>query len=140
VAGLRHFAALGRTLPRERFLAAVRAEFDVYEATLAPDFLVTSYYAPRIDGARAATARFTQPLYAAPPATDVQRFTRAQIDSGRALAGRGLELCWVDPVDAFVLQTEGAGEVALDDGSTLALNYAANNGLPYGKPAASWRA
>src|SRR5262249_13898388 len=47
------------------------------------------------------------------------------------LAGRGLELCWVDPFDAFVLQTEGSGVIALDDGTRLALDHAGTNHQPH---------
>jgi membrane-bound lytic murein transglycosylase A len=127
VVALRQFVALGRTLPAPAFLRAVA---DRFELVAAPPVLVTAYYEPLVDGARAPSARFSQPLYALPP-EPARAATRAQIDSGGALAGRGLELCWVDPFDAFVLQTEGSGAVRLDDGTRLALDYAGNNGQPH---------
>jgi membrane-bound lytic murein transglycosylase A len=130
VAGLRRFAALAHAAASTRdFTAAVAREFDFYEVRIADDVLVTAYYEPLVDGARARTSRFTQALYRAPPELERGKpyFTRAEIDSGHALDGRGLELCWVDPFDAFVLQTEGSGVIALDDGARLPLDHAATN-------------
>ncbi|MDI1342797.1 MAG: MltA domain-containing protein, partial [Pseudolabrys sp.] len=49
-----------------------------------------------------------------------------------ALAGKGLEICWVkNPVDAFFAQIQGSTRVKLDDGELLRLNYIASNGKPY---------
>jgi membrane-bound lytic murein transglycosylase A len=57
--------------------------------------------------------------------------TRAEIEDG-ALAGRGLELLWVDdPVDAFFLQIQGSGRVRLSGGSTVRVGYDGQNGHPY---------
>ena len=51
---------------------------------------------------------------------------------GGALAGRGLELAWVDdPADAFFLQVQGSGRVKLEDGRVLRLGYAGWNGHAY---------
>jgi membrane-bound lytic murein transglycosylase A len=119
------------------------ADFLARRATVveyaAPDepLLVTSYYEPIVDGALRPTARFSQPLYRAPdglgPADPT--LTRAAIDRrpGGALDGRGLELAWVDPIDAFVLHTEGSGVVRLvdDGGRLLALDFAASNHHPH---------
>jgi membrane-bound lytic murein transglycosylase A len=56
---------------------------------------------------------------------------RAAIESG-ALRGRGLEMLWVDdPVDAFFLQIQGSGRVMLEDGTSLRIGYAGQNGHPY---------
>lgn len=57
--------------------------------------------------------------------------TRAEIDTG-ALAGRSLELVWVDSaVDAFFLHIQGSGRVRLKDGGARRIAYAASNGQPY---------
>ena len=132
LADLRHFVALGRAAATPAaFHAAIKREFVFFASP--DDLLVTSYFEPVLDGARAPSARFSQPLYG-PPAEATARqptFTRAQIDREQALAGRGLELCWVDPFDAFVLQTEGSGTVAFSDGKLLPLDYAGNNGQPH---------
>jgi membrane-bound lytic murein transglycosylase A len=61
----------------------------------------------------------------------VPYYSRRDIDSG-ALAGRGLELLWVDdPIDKFFLQVQGSGQVRLNDGSLIRVGYAGQNGQPY---------
>ncbi|MGH6913128.1 MAG: murein transglycosylase A, partial [Geminicoccales bacterium] len=61
----------------------------------------------------------------------VPYYARAEIDDG-ALAGRGLELVWVDdPIDKFFLQIQGSGQVRLDDGRLVRIGYAGQNGQPY---------
>lgn len=56
----------------------------------------------------------------------------------RAIAGgklkndTDLHLIWVDdPVEAFFLQIQGSGRVLLDDGRTVRVGYAGQNGHPY---------
>jgi membrane-bound lytic murein transglycosylase A len=61
----------------------------------------------------------------------VPYYTRSEIDEGRALARRGLELCWLDPIEAFFLQVQGSGTVTLDDGSRIRVGYADQNGHPF---------
>jgi len=120
------------------------------------DGLFTGYYEPTLAGARRAGGGFTVPIYAPPPdlvTADLGRFrddleglriggrlvartlvpyaTRAEIADG-ALAGRGLELVWVDDaVDAFFLHIQGSGRVTLRDGSVLRIGFAGSNGHPY---------
>lgn len=56
---------------------------------------------------------------------------RRAIDAG-ALAGRGLELLWVDdPVAAFFLHIQGSGRVTLEEGGAVRVGYDAQNGWPY---------
>lgn len=56
---------------------------------------------------------------------------RRAIDAG-ALAGRGLELLWLDdPVAAFFLHIQGSGRVTLDDGTVARVGYDGQNGWPY---------
>lgn len=121
-----------------------------------PVGLFTGYYEPTLDGSRRRSERFRVPLYVRPPelvTVDLGEFRdelegrrlagrvegrklvpfhdRAAIDAGR-LAGRGLELLWVDdPVDAFFLHIQGSGRIELDDGNHLRVGYAAQNGHPY---------
>lgn len=89
---------------------------------------LTGYYEPELHGAPQPEAAFPTPLHARPP-TPVAA-SRAQIQDG-ALAGRGLELVWVDPVDAFFLHIQGSGRVIMPDGRVLRLGYAGANGHPY---------
>jgi membrane-bound lytic murein transglycosylase A len=121
-----------------------------------PPGLLTSYYEPILDGARSPSARFSAPLYRRPPdlvtliddalrgaAGDRQTHarqtpsglvpypTRAEIDAG-ALEGRGLAFAYlVDPVEAFLLQVQGSGQIRLADGGTMRVAYDGKNGHPY---------
>ncbi len=58
-------------------------------------------------------------------------YDREEIDSKQSLKGRKLEICYVNPVDAFVLQIQGSGTVLLENGKELKVGYASQNGHPY---------
>lgn len=161
VAALNRFLEIGRAeMDPARFREAVANGFDFYEVYGDKDWgdvFITSYYEPLLQGSPVRTDRFTQPLYAAPedilevdlslfdPKFSGERkyrarlegkklvpyFSREDIDSKQALAKRKLEVCWVDPVDAFFLQIQGSGTVELPDGTRMRLNYAEKNGHPY---------
>lgn len=120
------------------------------------DGLVTGYYEPLLNGSRTVTKRYPHPVYAAPddlitvdlgsvyPELKNMRlrgrvqgnklvpyYTRAEIDAGNpSLKGR--ELLWVDDaVELFFLQIQGSGRVKLDNGDTVRIGYADQNGHPY---------
>ncbi len=58
--------------------------------------------------------------------------THEQIINGGLPAAQDKPLVWVDSaVDAFFLQIQGSGIVALDDGSIMRVGYAGQNGHPY---------
>ena len=141
-----------------RARAFFEAHFTAYEARNNADAegLFTGYYEPELRGAERPGARYTVPLYRRPhdlvsadlglfrPTLAGERIagrvsegalrpyaSRAEIDAG-ALAGRGLELAWVDdPVDAFFLHIQGSGLIAFEDGSTRRIAHAAGNGHAY---------
>ena len=118
--------------------------------------LFTGYYEPTLHGSRVEGGAFTVPLYLRPPelvSVDLGRFRadlkgkriagkvedgalvpyfdRKAIDEG-ALAGRDLELVWVDdPVDAFFLEIQGSGRIVLTDGGEIRVGYAGQNGYVY---------
>ncbi len=118
--------------------------------------LLTGYYEPLLHGSLRRTGRFTVPLYLRPPElvdVDLGSFRddlrgrrlagvvrggrlvpfadRAAVEQG-ALAGRDLELVWVDDaIDAFFLHIQGSGRVELSDGTHLRVGYAAQNGHAY---------
>jgi membrane-bound lytic murein transglycosylase A len=118
--------------------------------------LFTGYYEPLLRGARAPDAAYRYPLYRRPGdlvSVDLGQFDpelegrriggrvekgklvpyadRAAIDRG-ALAGRELELLWVDdPVDRFFLEIQGSGQVRLPSGETVRVGFADQNGRPY---------
>lgn len=96
--------------------------------------LFTGYFEPELRGSRQKTDVFNVPLYAMPPEmpTGTLWHSRAEIEEQQLLEGRGLELAWVeDPVDAFFLQIQGSGRIALDNGSKLRLGFAGKNGHDY---------
>ena len=118
--------------------------------------IFTGYYEPELRGSRRKHGRYSVPLYARPDdlvMVNLGRFrkdlggrriagrvvngqlrpfeTRAEIEDG-ALAGKDLELLWVDDaIDAFFLHIQGSGRVALDDGAVERMGYAGQNGHPY---------
>jgi membrane-bound lytic murein transglycosylase A len=102
----------------------------------ATDGFFTGYYETEVEGSRFPSDTYRVPLYRIPAkfagrSKVFPQFDRTQIEDG-ALAGRGLEICWVkDPIDAFFAQIQGSTRVRLDTGGLLRLNYIASNGLPY---------
>jgi membrane-bound lytic murein transglycosylase A len=63
--------------------------------------------------------------------TCVLYYTRPEIEDG-ALAGKGLELAWAkDPVELFFAEIQGSALVRFDDGSTMQIGYAGQNGRDY---------
>jgi peptidoglycan lytic transglycosylase A len=98
------------------------------------DPLFTAYYEPEIRGSRVRTARFNIPVYRKPPelVSGTLWYTREEIEAGGALAGRGLEIAWVeDPVELQFLQIQGSGRIRLPDGSAIRLGYGGSNGHRY---------
>jgi len=94
--------------------------------------LFTGYFEIELNGSRHRHGRYQTPIYRRPPDLGSgPRYSRAEIEDG-ALAGRGLELLWVDdPIDAFFLQIQGSGRVRLEDGREIRVGYDGQNGLPY---------
>jgi membrane-bound lytic murein transglycosylase A len=97
-----------------------------------PEGLFTGYFEVELNGSRQHQGRYQTPIYRRPPELGSgPRYSRAEIEDG-ALAGRGLELLWVDdPIDAFFLEIQGSGRVRLEDGSAVRVGYDGKNGLPY---------
>jgi len=122
----------------------------------AGDGLFTGYFEPELRGSRQQDDLYRYPLWTRPPdmvSVDLGTFDEAlngkrligQVDGGRlvpyhtrgaidggALAGRGLELLWLDdPVDVFLLHVQGSGQVVLPDGGVVRVGFAAHNGHGY---------
>ncbi len=96
--------------------------------------LFTGYFEPELAGAKRRSSKYRFPIYAMPPElTEGQLwYTRAAIENQQLLAGRGLEIAWVDnPVDVFFLQVQGSGRIRLEDGSTIRVGYGGSNGHTY---------
>lgn len=161
VAGWRAACAAASGVPRGN-PAAARAFFETRFQPFAirnnddPTGLFTGYYEPLLHGSRKRGGRYTIPLYIRPPeliTVDLGEFRedlkgrriagrvedgalvpfpdRTEIEEG-TLAGRDLELVWVDnAIDAFFLQIQGSGRVRLAEGGEMRVGYAAENGHPY---------
>ena len=131
-----------------------------------PEGLITGYYQPLLNGSRQRSEKYRYPLYRRPDSLlkidldelfpelkgkrvrgrlegqkVVPYYDRAQID-GEAQPLKGNELLWLDdPWASFFLQIQGSGKVRLDDGTTVGVNYADQNGHPYvsiGRKLAEW--
>ncbi|WP_375229444.1 murein transglycosylase A [Roseobacter sp. S98] len=98
------------------------------------DGLFTGYFEPELSGSRYPTGTYRYPVYAMPPeARDVdQWYSRRELLETDKLAGRGLEIAWVDdPVELFFLQIQGSGRITLPDGGKVRVGYGGANGHPY---------
>ena len=109
----------------------------------------TGYYEPEVAASRAPQPGYV-PIYKVPSdlvrctqpdgtpgrrvdetGTCVLYYTRADIEDG-ALAGKGLEIAWAkDPVDLFFAEIQGSALLRFDDGSTMQIGYAGQNGRDY---------
>jgi membrane-bound lytic murein transglycosylase A len=96
--------------------------------------LFTGYFEPVLNGSRQRGGKFQTAIYAPPKfARDENGHwpSRAQIVAG-ALAGQGLEIAWVDdPVAAHYLHIQGSGRITFQDGTSIRVGYAAENGYPF---------
>lgn len=118
--------------------------------------LITGYYEPLLHGSRQPSPRYRYPVYSVPDdllvidlaplypelkglrlrgrlegRRVVPYYDRAAIERGDA-AVRGREIAWVDDsVELFFLQIQGSGRIRFEDGTTLHVGYAEQNGFPY---------
>jgi len=105
--------------------------------------LFTAYYEPELNGSRVRGGPYRHPLYARPDDLEngVPYFDRTAIDAD-ALAGRGLEIFWLDdPVASFFLHIQGSGRIRLPDGSIARVGFAGKNNRSYkaiGKTLVEW--
>ncbi|MBR0671038.1 murein transglycosylase A [Neoroseomonas soli] len=136
----------------ERHLAVRQFLEQHFEPFAAGTGIMTGYYEPILRGSTTPDETFRTPLLARPPELVEQPvngnplrrrygmmvdgriepfFDRAAIDTG-VLAGRGLELVWVDDAaDAFFLHIQGSGRVVLPGGEVLRMGFAGHNGRAY---------
>ncbi|MFZ5483058.1 MAG: murein transglycosylase A [Pseudomonadota bacterium] len=146
-----HDDAVLRTYFQTHFLP-----YRVIPAEPAPDGLITGYYEPLLRGSRVPSERYRFPLRAPPedllsidlgpvyPELKTLRlrgrldgnrvvpyYTRGEIEAGTT-PSPGTPIAWVDdPVELFFLQVQGSGRLKLDNGDTLRIGYADQNGHPY---------
>lgn len=121
-----------------------------------PEGLFTGYYEASLRGSRTRQGPYHYPLYTRPDdlvMVDLGEFRdelKGQRIAGRVKGGNlkpyetraeivegnwphnDKVFVWVDdPVDAFFVQIQGSGVVELDDGNTMRIGYAGQNGHPY---------
>lgn len=161
LSGLRRFVEIGRSASNTTELyEKATEEFDfreVYGKENWGEVFMTSYFEPLIPGSKKRTPIYSQPLYTTPPDLLTIRlhdfdpnkyenkslrgrvlenrvvpyYSRKEIDSDQKLARKKLEICWVDPIDAFYLQIQGSGTVEFQSREKIHVNYADKNGHPY---------
>ena len=151
---------LRRDEPAEKKQERIRETFDVYRSTGLDGngtVLFTGYFEPILDGSLKKTAKYKYPIYKAPEDAVVVNlgkfreknqadqlvgrvrngelvpyYSRSEIEDFRALAGRNLEIAWVDDrINLFFLHTQGSGKIKLPNGKLLQIGYALKNGRPY---------
>lgn len=118
--------------------------------------LFTGYYEASLRGSRTQSEKYNIPLYKRPDDLVMVHLGQFREDlKGVRIAGRvkggalkpyesrkdivggnwphhDKVLVWVDSViDAFFVQIQGSGVITLDDGSTMRIGYAGQNGHPY---------
>ncbi len=118
--------------------------------------LITGYYVPDLRGSRTPSPEYNYALYSRPEELLVIDLTEVYPDLGNyRLRGRleghrvvpfwkrseidssqqplaGNELFWVnDAVELFFLQIQGSGRIILENGESIMINYADQNGHPY---------
>lgn len=109
-----------------RFQQEITRRFDILPGV---STYFTGYYLPLLDARRHKTGQFVYPLYALP--VSGRGYSRQQIEAG-ALAGKGLEIAWVnDPIKRYSLMVQGSGMLRFEDGRVVNVNYAGSNGHPY---------
>ncbi|MGH1403871.1 MAG: murein transglycosylase A [Alphaproteobacteria bacterium] len=121
-----------------------------------PVGLFTGYYEASLKGSRTEKGQYTTPLHKRPDDLVMVHLGQFRDDlKGVRIAGRvrggalkpyesraeivagdwphnDQVLLWVDsPVDAFFVQIQGSGLVQMDDGSTMRIGYAGQNGHVY---------
>ncbi len=138
----------------------IRETFDVYQSTGLDGkntVLFTGYFEPIIRGSLEKTEKYRYPIYRAPDdavVVNLGRFaerhkyeqlvgrvkngelvpyySRSEIEELGSLAGRNLEIAWVDDrIGLFFLHTQGSGKIRLPDGRLLQIGYALKNGRPW---------
>ncbi|MBI5183095.1 MAG: MltA domain-containing protein [Nitrospinae bacterium] len=148
------------SLDNKAFNKTIRSQFNIYRSTGGDGkgtVLFTGYYEPVLEGSLTKEGKYLFPLYSKPndmieiyleefkPKYKGERiiarldngkilpyFSRYEIDNKGVLRDKGLEIAWIsDPVDIFFLQIQGSGEIRLENGQAIKVNYTASNGRSY---------
>ena len=158
----REFVALWQqNLPLEEFNAKVREGFDVFQSIGLDGqgrVVFSSYYQPELAASMAKGPNHPYPIYKKPPdmvevslpsfdkkypgetligrvtkdKKVVPYFNRDQIDSHKALGGKGLEASWLKTkFDILDLHIQGSGILRFPSGKAVLAQFAATNAWPY---------
>jgi membrane-bound lytic murein transglycosylase A len=103
--------------------------FDAY--ALPGQALVTGYFEPEVPGSRNESRGYTVPLFAKPPIASLANLPRSAIDAGALNRQAPVTAYVTNPVDAFMLQIQGAGRIVLPNGNVLRVGFDGQNGQPY---------
>jgi membrane-bound lytic murein transglycosylase A len=138
----------------------IRETFDVYQSTGSDgknNVLFTGYFESILKGSLKKTEEYRYPVYKAPDDAItvnlgkfrdrykneqligrvkngelVPYYSRSEIENQGSLAGRNLELAWVDDrVDLYFMHTQGSGKIEMTDGRLLQIGYALKNDRPF---------
>jgi len=153
----------GLSEPEVRFFFEQRfTPYELRKPDNDPVGMVTGYYVPDLRGSREQSPDFPYPLYHRPDDLLVIDLKDTYPELGnyrlrgrlegqrvlpywdrRAIEGderplAGSELLWVDdPVELFFLHIQGSGRIHFEDGTSVMVNYADQNGHPY-KSISQW--
>ena len=145
----------------EEFLTYIKDHYKFFKSA-APKVLYTGYYEATLRGSKEKSETYAYPLYKKPDDLvdiDLTQYgfysrhkglprvirgrlgednkvvpyhDREAIETNQLLAGKDLELVWIDdPIDIFFLHIQGSGIVQLDSGESMRVNYAGQNGHPF---------
>lgn len=141
----------------DRYIDSHFKFFEFYGGNKWGEVLATGYFEPVLQGSRFPNQKHSYPLYKKPPtlltinpaqfssalekapslkgrihgSNIIPFYTREEIDGKNVLKDKGLELVWVDPIDAFFLHIQGSGTVELPGNKRMHLVYADKNGRRY---------
>ena len=131
--------------------------FQIVIEDKAVPLLITGYYEPTLRGSLSFSPEYPYPIYRQPDDLLVIEpgrfsknfqgqkwigrlagrqvfpyFSRREIDREGSLNNKNLEILWVDdPLKLFFLHIQGSGQVRLEDGAIVKVQYQASNGQAY---------
>ncbi len=100
-----------------------------------PEGMLTGYFQIELEGSKKRHGKYKYPIYRKPPDLEYVKgssaIEHASINGG-ALAGRGLEVAYVDNrARLYFMQIQGSGVIKLKEGGHLNLGFEASNGYRF---------
>ncbi len=151
---------INQTASADEIRRVIETSFWVYKSVgsgAGGRVLFTGYYEPLLQGSLHPSPDYPHAIYAKPDdwvsvslgqfnskyagerivgrcvnQTLLPYYSREDIDSKGILQDKGHELLWVsDRIEVFFLHIQGSGQVVLEDGTSIRVNYDCPNGRPY---------